>query len=210
MVIDTSKVNKTYVIAGIVLLLLISLIGYWAWQKHADTEERLHQAIVLTEKQAQDANVLQNKLEMNKQNSEMLAAFIAKAQLGQVQPVTHFTVQAPSLPLATEQVADRINAKDPTLPPVALEKTDRTVVVPNANKTPQANYDVGVFKVNNYRNWEWGMGIGVHGGDKYLPIGLQRNFSKDQALEAEYHAKGKQTGYEVKYKIKTDKLFGIF
>jgi len=32
---------------------------------------------------------------MSKQNAEMLASFIKQVQAGQVQPVNHFTVQAP-------------------------------------------------------------------------------------------------------------------
>jgi len=164
----------------------------------------------LTEQLAQDKNVLQNKLDMSKQNAEMLASFIEQAQMGQMQPVSYFTVQAPTLPLAAEQVADRINANDPTLPPQALEKTDRTVVVPNTNKTPASNYDVGVFKVNNYRNWEWGIGYGQHGGDQYLPVELQRNFSKDTAIGVEYHAGGHEKSFEIKYVRKTDKAFFLF
>jgi len=112
--------------------------------------------------------------------------------------------------LNEQQAFDRINASDPTLPPQALEKTDRTVVVANTNKTPASNYDVGFFKVNNYRAWEWGIGFGKHGGDRYIPVELQQNFSKDAAVSVEYHYGGHDPGWEVKYKLKTDKLFGLF
>jgi len=192
-----------------VIVLALCVAGYYAWQKHADVAEKLQQATVLNEQQAQDKNVLQNKLDVSKLNAEMLASFIKQAQAGQVQPITNFTIQAPSLPDAAQQVADRINANDPTLPPQALEKTDRTVVVANTNKTPASNYDVGVFKVNTYRNWEVSFGVGVHGGDRYIPVELQRNFSKDAAMSVEYHFEGRKRGFEVKYKLKTDKLFGL-
>ncbi|MBP2628439.1 MAG: hypothetical protein H6Q68_3150 [Firmicutes bacterium] len=194
----------------LVVVLLVSVAGYFAWQKHSATAEKLRQATVLTEQQATDKNVLQNKLDVSKQNAEMLASFVKQAQTGQVQPVNYFTVQAPSLPVATQQVAERIDTNDPTLPPQVLEKTDRTVVVSNANKTPASNYDVGVFKVNNYRNWEWSIGYGQHGGDRYIPVELQRNFSKDAAVSAEYHFGGREKGFEVKYTRKTDKLFILF
>lgn len=118
------------------------------------------------------------------------------------------------MPLAAEQVADKINVNDPTLPPQALKKTDRTVVVANTNKTPASNYDVGVFKVNNYRNWEWSAGYGVQDGSKYVTIGLQRNYSKDKAVSAEVHLDAgnvkKVNGWEVKQVWKIDKLFVIF
>jgi len=110
------------------------------------------------------------------------------------------------LPTTTQQVANRINTNDPILPPQALEKTDRTVVVANMNKTPASNYDIGGFKVNNYRAWELSIGYGQHGGDRYIPVELQRNFSKDADVSVEYHVGGRQSGYEVKYTRKTDKL----
>lgn len=194
----------------IVTVLALCGAGYYAWQNHTSQAEKLAQATVLTAQQATDKNVLQNKLDLSKQNSEMLAIFAKQALSGRVQPATNFTVLAPSLPAAAEQVADRINAKDPTLPSAALEKTDNTIVTLNANKTPQVNYDVAVFKNNNYRNWEWSTGYGQHGGDRYIPVELQRNFSKDAAVSVEYHAGSKQSGYEVKYIRKTDKLFIIF
>lgn len=198
----------------IVTLLVLCGAGYLAWQKHSDTAEKLQQATVLSQQQAQDKNVLQNKLDLSNQNAEMLANFIKQAQVGQVQPINHFTVQAPTVQVAAENVADRINAKDPTLPPQALEKTDNTIVTPNINKTPQTNYDVAVFKNNNYRNWEWSAGYGQHDGDGYIPIGLQRNYSKDKAIDVEVHLDvdniKKVSGWEVKQVWKTDKLFFLF
>lgn len=191
-------------------ILILLVIAYFAWQRHSATEAKLQEAVALTQRQATDVNTLQNSLNESKQNAQMLADYINRALTGQVQPVANLTIQAPSLPAATQQVVERINQNDPTLPPLALEKTDRTVVVPNENKTPQANYDVGVFKVNNYRNWEWSTGYGQHGGDRYIPVEVQRNYSKDAAVSYEQHFGGKQSGYEVKYTRKTDKLLFLF
>jgi len=74
-----------------------------------------------------------------------------------------------------------------------------------------SNYDVGVFNVNNYRAWELSIGYGQHGGDHYIPVELQRNFSMDAAVSVEYHYGGvHEKGFEVKYTRKTDKLFGLF
>jgi len=197
-----------------VILLVTCLALYFVWQNHASQADKLAQALVLSQQQATDKNVLQNKLDLSKQNAEMLASYIKQAQAGQVQPINYFTVQAPDIQQAAQQVADRINAKDPTLPPQALIKTDNTIVTPNTNKTPDAPYDVAVFKNNNYRNWEWSIGYGVQGDIKYIPVGLQRNYSKDRAIEAEVHVDPGQvkkvTGGEIKYVIKTDKLLLLF
>lgn len=85
--------------------------------------------------------------------------------------------------------------------------------MPNTNKTPASNYDVGVFKVNGYRALEYGFGIGIHKGELYQPYSIQRNYSKDRAIEVEVHTKPLSvdvTGGSVMYKIKSDKLFLIF
>lgn len=214
----------------IVVVLALCSAGYFAWQKNADSESRLQQATVLSQQDAQDKNVLQNELKISKENAEMLAKFIKDAQTGKVQPVNYFTVQAPSVEVAAEQVASRINKKDPTLPKDALGDSDNTVVVPGELNDKQKSevkkqneknkkqdkplvseeFGVSVYKNNNYRNWEWSAGIGVHGGDRYAPVELQRNFSKDAAVSMEYHVGGHEKGYEVKYTRKTDKLFLLF
>lgn len=213
-------------ILGLVLLLALCFYMYNLGNKARDAEAKFQEATVLTSQQAIDINSLQNELQISKQNAELTAATIAKAQTGQLQPVTNFIVQAASSDQAAQQVATRINSNDNTLPPVALEKTDRTVVssVPataeqkisidkqNNKDGTKINdqYITQVYKINNYRNWEWSAGYGQHGGDRYVPIELQRNFSKDAAVSVEYHAGGKEKGGEVKYTRKTDKLFGVF
>jgi hypothetical protein len=205
-----SKYRVAAVIFLVIVIICVMLAGYYSWQKHTETEAKLQQAIVLSQQQAQDKNVLQNTLDLSNQNAEMLANFITKAQAGQLQPITQFMVQAPSVQVAAEDVAKRINQNDPTLPPAALEKTDNTIVTTNTNKTAQNPYDVAVFKNNNYRNWEWSAGYGQHGGDRYMPVALQRNFSKDAAVSYEHHFGGNESGWEVKYIRKTDKLFLLF
>ncbi|WP_378955367.1 hypothetical protein [Pelosinus sp. sgz500959] len=220
----------------IIALVLISLcvLFYFAVQERNELINKRQQATVMGQQQATDIKNLQNQLQISNQNAQMLADFIKQAQASQIQPVNHFTVQAPTVQVATDQVASRINAKDPTLPPQALEKTDNTIVTPHqltqaeidkAKKENEANkgtdkpkineeYGVNVFKNNNYRNWEWSTGYGQHCGKGYIPIGLQRNYSKDNAIEAEVHLDTGMpknvTGWEVKQVWKTDKLFFMF
>ena len=230
--IDIKKISSKYVLIGIVLLVVAGLL-YFVWHKDAAKEEKLQKAIVMRQQDAQDKNVLQNKLDLSKENAEMLASSISRSQAGEVEPVAHFMVQAPSLPQAAEQIADRINGRDPTLPSVILEKTDNTIVTTEKlNEQQQAatrkvneknvgtdkpkvneEYSVGVYKNNNYRNWEWSVGYGQQNGEGYIPIGLQRNYSKDKAVGVEVHLDpGKIrniTGWEVKNIHKTNKLFGL-
>lgn len=207
--------SKTKIAAcGGVILLVMALIGglVWLWNKNNATEEALQKAAVMTAAQAANSDYLQNELHISKQNADMMAAAVKAAQAGNLAPSVTFVQSSPSsIGQAAETVSQRINSGDKTLPTAALEKTDRTAVVPHevTNKDGSKDWQVGVYKVNNYRNWEWSAGYGRHGGDSYIPLGLQRNYSKDRAVAIEYHV-GKKSGYEIKYVVKTDKLFGLF
>lgn len=204
------NISKRQAVMLLGVVLLVAVAGWLLWQHNAAQEERLQQAVTMSIEQAKDINNLQNDLKISKQNAESLAKAVADAQTGKLQPQVSYIVQAPTVQVAADKVADQINKQDKTLPPLALEKTDRTLVVPNEQKTAEANWDVGVFKVNNYRNWEWSVGYGQHGGDKYVPIGIQRNFSKNAAVSYEYHLGGKESGWEFKFNRKIDKLFFVF
>lgn len=140
---------------------------------------KLHQAQALTAAQAQDIAVLENKLNVSKVEAESLQAEIKKAQEGKVKPVDSYTVSAPSDYEAAEKVAGQINNKDPAVPAAALEKTDRTIVAPQPDNK---EYQVGVYKANLYKGWGFGSGLGTYDGEPYIPLGIERNFSKDESV----------------------------
>lgn len=204
--------RQAVILLGVVII--TALAGWVLYQSHAAQEAKLQRAVVLTAKQAEEINTLQNELKISKQNAEMLAKAVAEAQAGQRQPEVRYIVQAPTVQVAAEKVKEQIDQQTTSLPPLALEKTDRTLVVANEEKTPRADWDVGVFKVNNYRNWEWSAGYGQHRGEGYIAMGLQRNYSKDKAIEVEAHQDTgsikKNVGWEVKAVWKTDKLLYFF
>ncbi|TWH49575.1 hypothetical protein [Sporomusa sp. KB1] len=206
-----SLTKRQAVMLGAVLLLVVA--GYLLYQHNAAQEARLQQAVTMTAKQAEDINVLQNELKISKQNAELLAKAVADAQVGKLQPEVKFIVQAPTVQTAAEKITEQINQQDNSLPPLALEKTDRTLVVQNEQKTPESNWDVGIFKVNNYKNWYVGAGIGVHDSDWYLPVSAQRNFSKDAAVDVQAHLNTnlkEVNGGQIMYKRAVNKLFLLF
>ena len=181
-----------------VFFLLISAMLFWFWQRTQKAEEQYRQAVVLQQEQLEQTHELGKALHISQMNAKELQA--AYDALKDKPPVASFTVSAPSLEVATEQVAERINKQDATLPPAALEKTDRTAVVKNDNE-----YKVDVLKINLDKSWELSTGVGSHQGDVYLPIGLQRNYAPNKAVAAEVHlvpeelARGKikTSGWEV-------------
>ena len=184
----------------IVFFLVISAVLFWLWQRAQQAEEQHRQAVVLQEEQLEQTQLLRRALSISQMNAKELQA--AYEELKAKPPVASFTVAAPSLEVAAEQVAERINKQDATLPPAALEKTDRTAVVKN-----ESQYKVDVLKINLDKSWEISAGVGSHRGDAYMPIGVQRNYAPTKALAAEVHlvpeelARGKikTSGWEVKH-----------
>ena len=155
-----------------VFFLLISAMLFWFWQRTQQTEEKYRQAVVLQQEQLEQAQELGKALHISQMNAKEL------------------------------QAAERINKQDTTLPPAALEKTDRTAVVKN-----DTEYKVDVLKINLDKAWELSAGVGSHRGDSYIPLGVQRNYASHKAVAAEVHlvpedlAKGKikASGWEVKH-----------
>ena len=183
-----------------VFFLLISAMLFWFWQRTQKAEEQYRQAVVLQQEQLEQTHELGKALHISQMNAKELQA--AYDALKDKPPVASFTVNAPSLEVATEQVAERINKQDATLPPAALEKTDRTAVVKN-----DTAYKVDVLKINLDKAWEISAGVGNHRGDAYIPVGVQRNYAPNKAVAAEVHlvpedlvkGKIKASGWEVKH-----------
>ncbi|WP_378957053.1 hypothetical protein [Pelosinus sp. sgz500959] len=86
--INFGKLDRGYIVIGILIVVVI-IVVYFAWRKDAENETRVQETIVISQEDAKDKNVLQNKLDMSKQNAEMLASFVSQAQVGKVQPVAH-------------------------------------------------------------------------------------------------------------------------
>ena len=193
------KQNKWLIVLA-VSFLLISAMLFWLWQRTQQAEEKYRQAVVLQQEQLEQAQELGKALHISQMNAKELQA--AYDELKDKPPVASFTVNAPSLDVAAEQVAERINKQDTTLPPAALEKSDRTAVVKN-----DTAYKVDVLKINLDKAWEISAGVGNHRGDAYIPVGVQRNYAPNKAVAAEVHlvpedlAKGKikTSGWEVKH-----------
>ena len=71
---------------------------------------------------------------------------------------------------AATQVQERINRNDKTLPPAALEKTDRTVVAPQPDNK---DYQVGVYKINLNKTRKIKAGVTQVDSHTYWTAGLQ-------------------------------------
>lgn len=187
-------------IALAVSFLIIYAVFFGLWQRAQKAEEKYRQAVMLQQKQLEQSQEIGKALHVSQMNAKKQQA--AYDELKAKPPAASFTVKAPSLEAAANEVAERINKQDATLPPTALEKTERTAVVKNDNE-----YKVDVLKINLDKSWELSAGVGSHRGDSYIPLGVQRNYAPNKAVAAEVHlvpeelAKGKikTSGWEVRH-----------
>lgn len=182
-------------IALAVSFLIIYAVFFGLWQRAQKAEEQYREAVALHQEQLEQVQELGQALYISQMNAKQLQA--AYDELKAKPPAASFTVTAPSLEVATEQVAERINKQDTTLPPAVLEKTDRTAVVKN-----DTGYKVDVLKINLDKSWELSAGVGSHQGDAYIPLGVQRNYAPHKAVAAEVHLVPgtiKTSGWEVKH-----------
>lgn len=184
----------------VISVLFVLLLYGCAHFMRGDTQEP-KEPPVLTAEEATNTNVLQNELHMNKPNAELAAEQIRDAQTAAKRSQTVYHEVYESGGSVTHTVQKKLAKNDPTLPPEALAKTDKTVV---AEQPENKDVPVGIYKINNYRNWELGVGMGVHDSKTYIPISLQRNYSKDRSVVLELHydlKDNKVNGGEVQWKV---------
>lgn len=200
------------IITVLLIVLTFGIVGYFAYHYISTKDDKLHEAVALTQEQSMDAAILKNKLEISEQNAIELQKQIQKAQAGIIKPVTSFTQTAGTIEDATIQVQEKINNKDPALPSAALEKTDRTIVAPQPDNK---DFKVGVYKTNLYKAWGFGSGLGIYDGEPYVPLGVERNFSKNESVTFQISVDPKESiedgkldikGGQVMYWKKTNKV----
>ena len=163
--------TRKQIIIAVLCVLVLAVVGALVYRYHAHTQEALRQAQIMTEEQARDADTLRERLRISEGQAEQLARAVERAQEGKVQPVTHVTVTAPTVERAAAQVQERINHNDKTLPPAALEKTDRTVVAPQPENK---DYQVGVYKINLRKDHRIKAGATIIDGKALMSIGYEQ------------------------------------
>lgn len=174
---------------GLLLLLFVLLLGILLWRIHTlekelDNSKQEVSVTTMESRDAEDANSLENTLHINKQSAKEVQRGIIDAQHGLRRPESVYKTPRSEGDTSVKAVQKSIATAAPNVPKVALEKTDKTVVVEQKDN-PEVS--VGVYKINTYRNWELGTGIGHHDGDNYIPLSLQRNYAKNRSVMAEIH-----------------------
>ena len=188
------------------LLILLSLLimGVLLWRVNTlerDLDSKTQQVNIMDAKHAEDLNSLRNQLDLNRQNAEVLRGKIIEAQHGLRQPETVYKEVVRYGDSTTKVIEEKLATGDSTLPPEALEKTDKTVVV---EQKDNPEIPVGIYKINTYKNWEVGTGVGVQDGNPYIPLSIQRNYDRNHSIQLETHydlKDQKVNGGEVQWKV---------
>lgn len=188
-------------IAFIIIVIIFSVVIGLMFKKIIDLQSDLDsKPTIMTPEQATNPNYLQNKENMSRTDAEKTTVIIEKAQQGQVQPNSTIVIQAPTPEKATEVVKEKIEQKDPTLPPEALEKTDRTII---AEQPENKDYQVGVYKINLSKRWSIGTGLGQLDNKTYVPISFERLYKNNRSIEVQGNfdlEKKKINGVQVMHK----------
>lgn len=178
----------------ILLVIILTISNYHLYKQNNDIKE----SKVINSEQAKNIEYLENELKLKKQDSEEISKIISEIQTNDnnsnIPPVTNITVTATTPKEVVDDIDNRIKNQDPNLPSEVLEETDRTII---SEQPDNEEYKVGVYKINTYRNWYTGTGIGSNNGDTYIPIVIGRQYDKDKSIE-----------FQVNYSFNKNKING--
>ncbi len=191
---------KVPLIAGTFIVLLISM--YFIGKHNAAAVAEDQQPVEISQDLLDNTNALQNKLDISEQNAKLLQTSLDKVQAGKTQPVANYYVTAPTVERAATIVEKQIAANDPTLPPVALEKTDRTVVTPitkdaSGQVLPADQQKVDVYKIDLRKDHRIKAGVTVVDSTAYETIGYEQGRVEALAHFSGTNFKGGSVMYNV-------------
>lgn len=151
--------RKKYLVIIVIVSVLAVIAGFiYKWK--TDKNEK---AKVVYPDKLQNTETIQKTLNIDKGNAESFHRAIQTAP-----PNVTYYITSPSVESAAEETAERINKNDESLPRLATEKTDRTVVTPDAEKQK-----VDVYKINLNKAHKLKAGVMSADGKTYGGIGYQ-------------------------------------
>lgn len=171
------------IIKNILLIVIIGIISYIAYnlyEQNKELEEKLDRATYVPTEQVTTTKYFEDEMDMKKDDAKDTVVIIEKAQENKIPPSTSITVQAPTPQQAATIVTEKIQNNDKDLPEEFTEEADKTIVT---EQPKNEDYQVGVYKINNYKNWSAGVGVGTFDGDTYVPVTISRQLSKEKSID---------------------------
>lgn len=153
--------NKKKILTITILLCCIATIAGILYGHEKALKER---AKIVRPEELKNTDTIQKTLSIDKDNAERL-----KEKIPASQPNVTYYITSPSVESAAEETKERINRNDESLPRVATEKTDRTVVTPNEEKQK-----VDVYKINLNKAHKIKAGVMTTGDKTYYGVGYQQ------------------------------------
>ena len=167
--------------AALLVMLCVVLLGaaYALGRSSASEQTTAEKPAVMTQEQTQDKAALRAQLDISRANAQALQQRLAEVQAGQRAPTVTYHVTAPTVERAAQVVERQIRTDDPTLPRVAREKSDRTVVTPitkdkDGKDLPSDQQKVDVYKINLRKDHRIKAGVSVIDGKALMTVGYEQ------------------------------------
>ena len=151
---------KVYAPYSIIALLCLFIV-FWVFKGNNDEK-----ASVYTQQQLTNTQELTKKANVPEKTAEKIIVEIDNAQ--NREPDATFYIKSDNLNTAAKDVADKINKNDASLPKVATEDSDKTIVTANDDKQK-----VDVYKINLAKEHKIKAGATIVDDKSYLSVGYQ-------------------------------------
>lgn len=186
------KTHKKAVVISAVLAFILIVLMYLYLQNKKAVSEPVN-AVKIESANIKDNDTLQKDLDVNKQEANDIINKIDDIEQGKIEPVATTTIKSENLESATNEVVDKINNQDASLPKEALEKTDKTIVTDNPNQ----DYDIGVYKIDLEKDYKLKVGQTIYKNEINWAVGYEH-----KKLEVIIHGQGKVNGVTAMYTVK--------
>lgn len=186
------KTHKKAVVISAVLAFILIVLMYLYLQNKKAVSEPVN-AVKIESVNIKDNDTLQKDLDVNKQDANDIIYKIDEIEQGKIEPVATTTIKSENLESATNEVVDKINNQDASLPKEALEKTDKTIVTDNPNQ----DYDIGVYKIDLEKDYKLKVGQTIYKNEINWAVGYEH-----KKLEVIIHGQDKVNGVTAMYTVK--------
>ena len=186
------KTHKKAVVISAVLAFILIVLMYLYLQNKKAVSEPVN-AVKIENVNIKDNDTLQKDLDVNKQEANDIIYKIDEIEQGKIEPVATTTIKSENLESATNEVVDKINNQDTSLPKEALEKTDKTIVT----DIPNQDYDIGVYKIDLEKDYKLKVGQTIYKNEINWAVGYEH-----KKLEVIIHGQEKVNGVTAMYTVK--------
>lgn len=186
------KTHKKAVVISAVLAFILIVLMYLYLQNQKAVSEPVN-AVKIESANIKDNDTLQKDLDVNKQEANDIIYKIDEIEQDKIEPVATTTIKSENLESATNEVVDKINNQDTSLPKEALEKTDKTIVT----DSPNQDYDIGVYKIDLEKDYKLKAGTTIYNDEINWAVGYQH-----KKLEVIIHGQDKVNGVTAMYTVK--------